>query len=155
MPTSVWPRCAVPEMTGRTVFTGGALTTFAVGALACDTTPSALVTVTSRRMKRPISLVEITRVELVALVIAVQFVPSTEDCHWYLTLLPMPSHTPAVPVSVSPRCAVPHTVGGAVLTGGELGTTTVGALAAVTVASGLVAVTTTRTRLPTSSTVSV
>ena len=25
-----------------------------------------------------------------ALVIAVQLVPSTEDCHWYLTLLPMP-----------------------------------------------------------------
>ena len=66
----------------------------------------------------------------------------------------MPLQVPVVPVKAEPRRAVPVTAGRAVLTGGALGIVAVALLAAVTAASGLVAVTTTRTAAPTSATVS-
>ena len=67
----------------------------------------------------------------------------------------MPAHVPGVPVSVDPRCALPVTTGRTVLTGAALGTVAVAVLAAVSVPSGLAAVTTTRTVAPTSSAVRV
>ncbi len=67
----------------------------------------------------------------------------------------MPSQLPALPVSVSPRRAVPVTVGGATLRGPAASTGVVGSLASKIVASGLVAVTTTRTAASTSLTVRV
>ena len=67
----------------------------------------------------------------------------------------MPLQVPGVPVSVSPRWAVPETVGLTVLTGAALGIWPVAALAAEAVPSGLVAVMTTRTAVPTSAAVSV
>ena len=67
----------------------------------------------------------------------------------------MPSHTPCVPVSVMPRCAVPAIVGAVVLLGAEASTVAVGALGTVSVPSGFVAVTSTRTCAPSSAVVSV
>ena len=69
-------------------------------------------------------------------------------------LLPKPLHVPAVPVSVRPRWALPVTVGGVRFSGPAASTGVVGSLASMIVASGLVAVTTTRTSASTSSTVS-
>ncbi len=59
--------------------------------------------------------------------------------------MPTPTHVPCVEVSVEPRCAVPETVGAAVLTGGAPLTTAVGALGTLTVPSGFDAVTFRRT----------
>ncbi len=67
----------------------------------------------------------------------------------------MPFQLPGPAVSVDARWAVPEIVGAETLTGGAAGTTAVAALAADTVASGLVAVTSMRTRLPSSETPSV
>ena len=91
---------------------------------------------------------------LVAPAIVLQIVPSAEDCHWKLMLLPKPPQVPAVPVSVSPRCALPLTVGRVWLTGPAASTGVVGSLASTIVPSGLVAVTTTRTSASTSAAVS-
>ena len=69
--------------------------------------------------------------------------------------LPMPLQVPVVPVSVRPRWAVPLTVGGVWLSGPAASTGVVGSEASTIVASGLVAVTSTRTVASTSATVSV
>ena len=89
----------------------------------------------------------------VRLVAPAMFAPSR--CHWYVYVLPMPLHVPVFPVSVDPRRAVPLTAGRTVLTGRALGTAIVALLAAATVPSGFVAVTTTRIAAPTSPAVSV
>ncbi len=52
---SVWPRCAAPMITWGTVLTGGVASTVALGALAADDVPSALVEVTISRTTSPSS----------------------------------------------------------------------------------------------------
>ena len=79
---SVEARWTVPVIVGLAVLTGGALTARAVAVLAALTLPSAFVTVTSSRRWRPASPAATVYVALVAPVIAVQVVPSAEDCHW-------------------------------------------------------------------------
>ena len=65
------------------------------------------------------------------------------------------ARVPDVEVSVEERTAVPPIAGRAVLTGGAAGTVAVAPLAALTTPSGFVAVTTIRSRLPSSPTPSV
>ena len=65
----------------------------------------------------------------------------------------MPVHVPGSAVSVSPTCSSPVIVGGTVLTGGA--GTTVGALAELSLPASFVAVTTTTTAWPWSSSVTV
>ena len=62
----------------------------------------------------------------------------------------MPLQVPVVPVSVTPRCAVPETTGTPWLSGPAGMMAGVGSLASTIVASGLDAVTSTRTSASTS-----
>ena len=59
--------------------------------------------------------------------------------------MPIPFHVPCVAARVESRAAVPVTAGGAVETGGAAGIAAVAALGALTVPSGLAAMTLTRT----------
>ena len=67
--------------------------------------------------------------------------------------MPIPLQVPEVPLSTTPRRAVPVIVGRPVLTGSAVGTVADAALLAASVPSGLVAVTSRRTIEPTSATV--
>ena len=80
---------------------------------------------------------------------------SAERCHWKLNASPTPFHVPTAELSSSPRCGAPEIPGTAVLTGGVALTAMVTLLGAETVASGLTAVMSRRTRSPTSAVVSV
>ena len=80
----------------------------------------------------------------------VQVVPSEERCHRYVYALPIPVQVPGAEVSIVARTAAPATVGAAVLAGAALGIVAVGALATAATPSPLVAVTSTRTALPSS-----
>ena len=89
-------------------------------------------------------------------VMLVQVAPlSAERCHWKANVTPTPFHVPTAELSSSPRCGAPEIPGTAVLTGGVAPTAAVTLLGAATVASGLTAVMSRRTRSPTSAVVSV
>jgi hypothetical protein len=55
VPLSVWPSCAVPEMVGSDVLTGGVGATTAVCALVALELPAELVPVTRKRIVEPTS----------------------------------------------------------------------------------------------------
>ncbi len=80
---------------------------------------------------------------------------SDECCHRKAKATPTPFHVPTAELSTSPRCGAPEIPGTAVLTGGVALTAVVTLLGADTVASGLTAVMSSRTRSPTSAVVSV
>ena len=79
----------------------------------------------------------------------------SQRCHWYvMSSGPVPDHVPGSAVSTEPTSLVPEIDGGVVLAGGA-GSTALGALVAVSVPAELVAVTTTTTVWPRSSSPSV
>jgi hypothetical protein len=86
-----------------------------------------------------------------------QPVPSAaQRRHWYVKSIgPVPVQVPGAAVSTSSSATVPEIVGSAVLTGAAALTVAVGADGAERRPASLTAVTTTRTREPTSSAVSV
>ena len=150
---SVCPCCAAPEVTGGAVFVGGIPATTGVGADSAVLEPAPFVAITSTTSVDPTSAETSVYADAVAPAMFEQLVPPlVQRRHWKAYEIgAVPVQAPVDAVSVCPSVAVPEIVGGAVFAGGAAAATwAVCADSAVLEPAALVAVTSTRTVVPTS-----
>jgi hypothetical protein len=156
------PTCAVPEIRGTVVMSGGRAAIASVGSVTADAEPASLRAVTITRSRLPTSSGVGTYWSAVAPSMSVQSPPSASHrCHWNVRRIgSVPVHVPYSMWSVAPSVAGPVMVAGEVLCGGagaagRASTAAVGSEAALSVPPGPATVTTTRRAWRASSSVAV
>jgi hypothetical protein len=155
---SVRPAPGVPLMPGAAVGTGGPVTgaaTTAVGAEVATALPLLFVAVTRLRRSRPMSAAVTVYVPARAPLISVQVVTTVlaQRSHWAVSVIgPLPLQVPPLVVMTPPTRRVPVSAGAVRFAGATsgAGTRAVVAEAALAVPFAFVAVTRTRSALPTS-----